>query len=452
MAVRASLSRARATALILAVAVSIVVEANPASALTSGIQSALPPPPPNPSNGEITAAQGAASAKAGAVGRITSQLATAQASLQNLQDQIELKEEDANKAMVDLQAAQNAASAAQAGADSAKVAADAANAQIDALRQQTDQFVAGSFEQGSELGSAAAYLSAGSADQLLEREQLLTDLSGSQLDVLNQFQVARTAKANADSLARAALLVAQQKQADAVAAKHTADAAVAAAVAAQRAEAAQQSQLQATQNSLEQQLSAAQATVGDLKSQRAQYQNWLAAKQAADAAAAAAAARNTTSSTRSSARRVLVAASGDVGAVIQRALAEIGVTYAWGGGTASGPSRGIHDGGVADSYGDYDRIGFDCSGLMVYAFAGAGVSLPHFSGYQYQAGQHVPLSDIQPGDLLFWSFDGTAGGIHHVALYIGGGMMIEAYESGTAIRVTSVRYYDGIMPYATRLL
>lgn len=451
---RAGRGRVRAVALVLAAVVSIVVEANPASALSATV----PPPPPNPSNSQLNAAQDAANAKADAVGRINSQLSTAQDSLQHLQDQVELKQEGANKALVDLQAAQSAATSAEAAATSARVADNAANAQIDALRQQVDNFVAGSFEQGSELGSASAYLSASSADQLLQREQLLTDISGSQLNVLNQLEVARAAKANADSLARAALLLAKQKQAAAVTAKQTADAAKAAAIAAQRAEAAQTNQLQATQTSLEQQLSAAQAQAGDLKAQRQQYLGWLAAKQAADAAAAAAAAAasqaraSSSSSTSTSLARVTVPASGDIAAVLNRALSEVGVIYAWGGGNAYGPTYGIHDGGVADAFGDYNRIGFDCSGLMVYAFAAAGIYLPHYTGYQYEAGPHVPLSSIQPGDMLFWSSDGTTATVHHVTLYIGNGMMVEAYESGTTIRVTPVRYYDGIMPYAVRML
>jgi cell wall-associated NlpC family hydrolase len=64
----------------------------------------------------------------------------------------------------------------------------------------------------------------------------------------------------------------------------------------------------------------------------------------------------------------------------------------------------------------------------------------------------VPLAAIQPGDMLFYSSDGSIGGIHHVTMYIGNGDMIEAYSSGWPIRVTPVRYYGGIMPYATRML
>lgn len=403
---------------------------------------AVPPPPPNPSDSQVRAAQANADAKANAVGQITSRLSSAQAALQNLQDQVELKQEDANKALVDLRQAQQAAADAQAQATAARIAAQAASRAIDQLRTQVDQFAAGSYEEGSELGSVAAYFGAKSPRDLLARQLLLNAISGSELDVLNRMQQARVQKANADSQARAALLVAQQKQAAAQAAKQAADAAIRAAVAAAQAEQAQAGRLQATQADLQQQLTAAQSNVAGLKSEQAQYQNWLAEKQAEEARTARAASHGTISAS----------APGSVAAVLRRALSAVGIIYAWGGGNAYGPTQGIHDGGVADAFGDFNKIGFDCSGLMVYAFAGAGVYLPHFSGYQYDAGRHVPISGIQPGDMLFYSFDGTQGGIHHVTLYIGNGMMVEAYESGMPVRVTPVRYYDGLMPYATRVL
>lgn len=403
---------------------------------------AVPPPPPDPSDSQVRAAQANADAKANAVGQITSRLSSAQAALQNLQDQVELKQEDANKALVDLRQAQQAAADAQAQADDARIAAQAASRAIDQLRTQVDQFAEGSYEEGSALGSVAAYFGARSPRDLLARQLLLNAISGSELDVLNQMQQARVQKANADSQARAALLVAQRKQAAAQTAKQAADDAIRAAVAAEQAEQAQASRLQATEADLQQQLTAAQSNVAGLRSEQAQYQNWLAEKQAEEAGAARAASHGTISAS----------APGSVAVVLRRALSAVGITYAWGGGNAHGPTQGIHDGGVADAFGDFNKIGFDCSGLMVYAFAGAGVYLPHFSGYQYAAGRHVPVSGIQPGDMLFYSFDGTQGGIHHVALYVGNGMMVEAYESGMPVRVTPVRYDGGLLPNATRVL
>ncbi|HEX4705558.1 MAG TPA: NlpC/P60 family protein [Pseudonocardiaceae bacterium] len=413
----------------------------------AGPAAALPPPPPNPSNSSITAAQAQAAAKAGQVGQLTSQLSAAEAALQRLQDDVELKQENANKALVDLQTAEDAAARARRDVAAARVAANAAGGAIDQLRARVDQFAAGSFEQGAALGSVTAYFNASSTKDLLERQLLLNDISGSELNILDQMQQARTEKANADSLARAALITAQAKQAAADRAKQAADAAIATAQTAERSAAAQTAQLQAQQTSLRQQLISAQANVADLKAQRQQYLNWLAQKQAEEIAAAAAARGRS----HGGGGVISVAAHGSVAVVIRRALSAVGTIYAWGGGNADGPTRGIHDGGTADAFGDFNKIGFDCSGLMVYAFAGAGVRLAHFSGYQYDAGQHVPLSQIQPGDMLFYSSNGGPSGIHHVTLYIGNGQMIEAYASGTTVRVTSVRY-GGIVPYASRVL
>ncbi|WP_420830304.1 DIP1281 family NlpC/P60 protein [Corynebacterium uropygiale] len=145
------------------------------------------------------------------------------------------------------------------------------------------------------------------------------------------------------------------------------------------------------------------------------------------------------------------AATGDraqqIETVINRAMSQLGMPYAWGGGTATGPSQGIRDGGVADSYGDYNKIGFDCSGLVLYAFAGVGISLPHYTGYQYQQGTKVNINEIQRGDLLFWGPNAE----NHVAIYLGNGQMIEAPQSGSTVQVSPVRY-SGMSPYAVRLI
>lgn len=134
-------------------------------------------------------------------------------------------------------------------------------------------------------------------------------------------------------------------------------------------------------------------------------------------------------------------------AVIARAESQIGVPYAWGGGDANGPTQGIRDGGVADSFGDYNKVGFDCSGLVIYAFAGVGISLPHFTGYQYNHGEKIPTSEMERGDLIFYGPNAS----HHVAIYLGDGMMLEAPQSGQNVQKSPVRY-GGMAPYAVRLI
>ena len=133
--------------------------------------------------------------------------------------------------------------------------------------------------------------------------------------------------------------------------------------------------------------------------------------------------------------------------VIARAESQIGVPYAWGGGDANGPTKGIRDGGVADSHGDYNKVGFDCSGLTLYAFAGVGISLPHFTGYQYNQGTRVSPQEMERGDLIFYGPSGN----HHVAIYLGDGMMIEAPQSGQTVTKAPVRW-SGMSDYAVRLI
>ena len=140
-------------------------------------------------------------------------------------------------------------------------------------------------------------------------------------------------------------------------------------------------------------------------------------------------------------------ATGTAKVVIDAAMSQLGVPYVWGGGSAAGPGRGIHDGGVADAHGDYNKIGFDCSGLTLYAYAKIGISLPHSTGAQFDAGIRIPrevgLAALQPGDLIFYG----PGLIHHVGIYLGTDQMVNAPYSGAVIRVDAIdvsQYAGGV--------
>ncbi len=125
--------------------------------------------------------------------------------------------------------------------------------------------------------------------------------------------------------------------------------------------------------------------------------------------------------------------------VIRRGASQMGVPYSWGGGALNGPSAGV----------DYDagKIGYDCSGFTRYAFAGVGVQIPKFSGDQYNTGRKVPQSQAKRGDLLFWG----PGGSQHVAIYLGGGKMLEASGSAEKVTVSPVRM-AGLQPYLARII
>lgn len=94
------------------------------------------------------------------------------------------------------------------------------------------------------------------------------------------------------------------------------------------------------------------------------------------------------------------------------------------------------------SYGAAGPDAYDCSGLVLWAFAQAGVSLPHSAADQYGYGTHIAPADLQPGDIVF--FD-EGGGIGHDGIYVGNGNMIDANHSGGWVDVRSMAYYPGLI-------
>ncbi|MFD7712214.1 C40 family peptidase [Streptomyces sp. NPDC059786] len=124
-----------------------------------------------------------------------------------------------------------------------------------------------------------------------------------------------------------------------------------------------------------------------------------------------------------------VGLSGDVGKVIQAAKSQLGVDYCWAGGNAQGPTY------TSDCPSGVSK-GFDCSGLTLYAYAQVGITLGHYTGDQWNAGSRVgTYSALKPGDLMFWSTDGSVGGIHHVSMYLGNDQMIHAPRTGKTVEI-----------------
>jgi cell wall-associated NlpC family hydrolase len=113
------------------------------------------------------------------------------------------------------------------------------------------------------------------------------------------------------------------------------------------------------------------------------------------------------------------------------ALGEVGKPYVWG---ATGPNA------------------YDCSGLMLRAYESAGVTLPRVARQQYWAGAQLPVRQAQPGDLLFWGYDtSNPDSIHHVAMYLGNGRMVEAANQTVPLRQRAVSFDEHeLMPLAVR--
>jgi cell wall-associated NlpC family hydrolase len=143
--------------------------------------------------------------------------------------------------------------------------------------------------------------------------------------------------------------------------------------------------------------------------------------------------------------------SGDLGAaIVSFAQDELGVPYVWGGGDYIGPTNGLVGGSV---------VGFDCSGLALYAVyqASAGaVQLPHYTGTQVQMGQQVFVGSgagalasglVQPGDLIYFdNVDPTQAGWDHVGIYVGGGDMVDAPQTGEDVQVDNLAttYWEAV--------
>lgn len=85
---------------------------------------------------------------------------------------------------------------------------------------------------------------------------------------------------------------------------------------------------------------------------------------------------------------------------------------------------------------------WDCSGLVRQAYRRAGVRLPRIAADQYRATARISRKALRRGDLLFWSSDGRASGVHHVGVYLGGGRYIEAARPGTKVRISAFSRYS----------
>ena len=265
----------------------------------------------------------------------------------------------------------------QAAADEAAATAAAASAALDAARSSVTDVARTAYQGGSQLTSLQALLTSTSAGEFVEQTATLDLLSQHTTDVLTQAQ-------EADDAATAAQAQAQQATSDA----------------------------QAQLDTVTAQQDALNTEIADYQ---AQYDSLTAAERAVVASTGDAASGTSSSGgSSSSASSVgsVVANSAAAQTAVDTALAQLGDPYVW---AASGPNS------------------FDCSGLVQYAYAAAGISLPHSSASQASMGQSVSRADLQPGDLVaFYS------PVSHIGIYIGNGQMVHAPTSGDVVKVASI--------------
>ena len=395
---RSSITRALVAG-VLAVGLSVGVAAVPAAAA--------------PRN--VAEAQAAADALAARIKQIDGTLAAAQA-------QVDAARAASAIALDDYQATQAAFQAAQQRAQvAAAEAADAAAALVVA-REQVVDFARDSYMRGSTFPEAAALLTAADPAQLIERAALLEAAGSHRSDVLDVVTVVQEQAARADVVARTAVTEADQLRSAAASALEVAQAAEISARGQAAAVAAQQATLEVELAAAQKQL---RALVGAEEARRR-------AAPAAPAPSAPPAGPPPATGNNDSAGP---GSSSAAQTAIDAAMGYLGLPYAWGGGGTNGPGPGLApDAGV---------IGFDCSGLTQFAYAQAGISIPRNSRAQYAALPKVSSGNLQPGDLVFWASNpANPTTIHHVAIYLGNGQVVQAPESGDVVKVSNMWWAD----------
>ena len=284
--------------------------------------------------------------------------------------------------------------AAQATAQQATATGDRTQQDLAAARARV-RGVARSAYTGSNLGQLQALLTSSSADEFVDRVTTLDSLAGRQNRVLTQAVAAQDTATRAGVRAEEAAQLARS-QYDTVL-KQQADL---------------QKQIDTYQGALNRLTAQEQRAAREAAGHGDPRASAIRADRSADTAPTA-----TTSGPA-------VAPNGAIQAVIDTAMAQRGKPYVW---AAAGPDS------------------FDCSGLVLYAFRAAGISLPHSSSMQSQIGRPVSRAEALPGDLVFFYTP-----VSHIGIYLGNGLQVHAPTSGDVVKVASVDGF-GESPRFTRI-
>lgn len=398
-----------------------------------------------PSDEEIARAREAENAAKMSVAQIEVELASVKSEAEVALQKAMSAAEELNGARYSLEQATRTARQAQADADKAKADYEAGKREIASIAQTAYR------DGGSSLDSIAPYLSADGLRTVETKQATLNSFSAS-ANVKMQKVAALEQVAN---VMNDAAIQAQAKQAEATAQVETRSAA--AQSAANNASNAQ-AMTAARRDALVAELARKQNTTVELINQREaelEAQRQAAAAEAARQAAAAEAARQQAAA--EAARRAREQQNSYTPAPAPAAsYDDDDDTPSWGGG--GGGNSDAAAGAIAWAKSKLgaqyvwagEGPGYDCSGLVTMAYRSQGIYLTHWSQAQYSEGTRVPVSQAQPGDLIFWNWDG--GNIDHVAIYLGNNQIIEAPTFGVPVRITSIYGWSAVLPYAVRVV
>ena len=373
---------------------------------------------PKPTQAQIDAAKAAEAAKAKDAAAAQSKLSSATQTLRQLTAVADAAAAKYKKAQADLVIATQEANTAAAHYALAQAAVNAANKTIGRMAQNA-------YIMGSGFTDLESILHATGPQDLMDRLSTLNSLGANNSAALERFKaasiVAQAAKVEADRT-KAAQVVATAKVA---ATKQAAD----------ESKAIQQKEvdrLRAIQNTLAKELATARNVRITLEQQRQ-----LALLEEASAAKAAVTPNQYrvwggTFKGRTTIRSTDAIRAAAVAYASKQVLAH--KPYVWG---AQGPNS------------------FDCSGLVYAAYKAAGLSWPNWSrlnaALYFVDTQRVPLSQLIPGDLLFYSYDGSVQNIHHITIYAGNGKMWEANSTKTGLKFSDMYSIKGLMPSGGRV-
>lgn len=398
-----------------------------------------------PSDEEIARAREAENAAKMSVAQIEVELASVKSEAEVALQKAMSAAEELNGARYSLEQATQTARQAQADADKAKADYEAGKQEIASIAQTAYR------DGGSSLDSIAPYLSADGLRTVETKQATLNSFSAS-ANVKMQKVAALEQVAN---VMNDAAIQAQAKQAEATA---QVEARSAAAQSAANNASNAQAMTAARRDALVAELARKQNTTVELINQREaelEAQRQAAAAEAARQAAAAEAARQQAAA--EAARRAREQQNSYTPAPAPAAsYDDDDDTPSWGGG--GGGNSDAAAGAIAWAKSKLgaqyvwagEGPGYDCSGLVTMAYRSQGIYLTHWSQAQYSEGTRVPVSQAQPGDLIFWNWDG--GNIDHVAIYLGNNQIIEAPTFGVPVRITSIYGWSAVLPYAVRVV